>query len=145
MAGPKEAAKLGTTAVGMVRAEGFVQTVNQPSGAHRIAALADHPAQKAPAAITIAAPSRVNAIANGELADTRRAGSYTVRRFESRQKLAPELIQIGVGPFTVAKRQGPDGTVLRYAVPAARPTTSCRRSTRSCPRHCGSSPSASAA
>ncbi|MFI0774675.1 hypothetical protein [Streptomyces sp. NPDC021212] len=54
--GPEEAAKLGTAAVGMVRAGGFVQTVNQPSGAHRIAALADHPVQKAPATLTIAAP-----------------------------------------------------------------------------------------
>ncbi|MFE9064585.1 M1 family metallopeptidase [Streptomyces violaceusniger] len=117
VAGPEEAQKLGTSAIGMVRAKGVVQTINQPSGAHRIAAFADHPAQKAPTTITIAAPSRVNAIANGELTATRREGAYTVRRFESRHKLAPELIQIGVGHFTVVKRRGPDGIKLRHALP----------------------------
>ncbi|MGW7693903.1 M1 family metallopeptidase [Streptomyces asiaticus] len=119
VAGPEEAGKLGTSAIGMVRAKDFVQTINQPSGAHRIAAFADHPAQKAPTTLTIAAPSRVNTIANGELTATRREGAYTVRRFESRQKLAPELIQIGVGPFTVVKRPGPDGIKLRYALPSS--------------------------
>ncbi|MEU4895769.1 M1 family metallopeptidase [Streptomyces sp. NPDC044780] len=117
VAGPEEAGKLGTSAIGMVRAKDTVQTLNQPSGAHRIAALADHPAQKAPTTITITAPARLNSIANGELTTSRREGAYTVRRFESRQKLAPELIQIGVGPFTVVKRRGPDGIKLRHALP----------------------------
>lgn len=101
----------------IVRSEGFIQTGAQPSFAHQIAAFADHPAQKAPATITIAAPSRLNSIANGELTTTHREDAYTVRRFESRQRLAPELIQIGVGPFIVVKRKGPDGINLRYAVP----------------------------
>ncbi|MGW3149938.1 M1 family metallopeptidase [Streptomyces sp. NPDC001177] len=110
--------ELGTgSAVGLFRQGSWIQALNQPSGAHRIAALADHPAQKAPATITITAPSRLNSIANGDLTATRRAGAYTTRRFESRRKLATELLQIGVGPFTVVHRQGPHGIELRYALP----------------------------
>jgi aminopeptidase N len=88
----------------LIRYESWVHTSCQPSGAHQIAALADHPSQKAPATITIEAPSQFNAIANGELTGTwhdDKDGDYTTRRFESRQKLATELIQIGVGSFTV--------------------------------------------
>ncbi|NGO11477.1 M1 family metallopeptidase [Streptomyces sp. HC44] len=103
---------------GLFRDKGFVQTLSQPSFAHRMAAFADHPAQKAPATITITAPSRMNSIANGELASVRRDGDFTMRRFENQEKLAPELIQIGVGPFTVVKRQGPDGLKLRHAIPS---------------------------
>ncbi|MFI9169137.1 M1 family metallopeptidase [Streptomyces lincolnensis] len=104
-------------AVGLFRYGSWIQDLNQPSGAHRIAALADHPAQKAPATISITAPSRLNSVANGELTATRRDGAYTTRRFESRQKLATELLQIGVGPFTVVHRNGPHGIKLRYALP----------------------------
>ncbi|MEX3101900.1 MULTISPECIES: M1 family metallopeptidase [unclassified Streptomyces] len=115
---PRQAAQLGTgPVVGMFRDGSWVQTINQPSGAHRIAALADHPAQKAPATITITAPSRLNSIANGDLTATRRDGAYSTRRFESRQKLATELLQIGVGPFTVVHKKGPHGIELRYALP----------------------------
>lgn len=110
--------KLGVgAAYGLVRTGSWVQTSNQPSGAHRIAALADHPAQKAPASITVTAPSRLNSIANGELTATSHHGAYTTRHFESRQKLATELLQIGVGPFTVVHHTGPDGIKLRYALP----------------------------
>ncbi|WP_330293024.1 M1 family metallopeptidase [Streptomyces sp. NBC_00576] len=115
---PQQVAKLGTgAAVGLFRYGSWIQTLNQPSGAHRIAALADHPAQKAPATISITAPARLNSVANGDLTATRRDGEYTTRRFESRQKLATELLQIGVGPFTVVHRNGPHGIKLRYALP----------------------------
>ncbi|MET7694043.1 M1 family metallopeptidase [Streptomyces sp. NPDC005483] len=102
---------------GMVRHGSWIQTSNQPSGAHRIAALADHPAQKTPATITVTAPTKLNSIANGELTATSHHGAYTTRRFESRQKLATELLQIGIGPFTVVHQQGPHGIKLRYALP----------------------------
>lgn len=113
----EEAAKLGTSAYGMVRYGGFVQTAAQPSGAHRIAALADHPAQKAPATLTVTAPSRFGTIANGEQTSSRSAGGWTERRFETRQALATQLLQIGVGPFRVVERKGPHGVRLRHAVP----------------------------
>lgn len=120
VATPRQARRLGTSAVGLIRAQGFVQSINQPSGAHRIAALADHPAQKAPATITITAPSKVNSIANGRLTGTRHAGGSTTRRFTSGEKLAPELIQIGLGRFSVVHRRGPGGIHLRYAVPTGK-------------------------
>ncbi|MGI5493609.1 M1 family metallopeptidase [Microtetraspora malaysiensis] len=114
----QQATALGTSAIGLVRQGTWVQAMNQPSGAHRIAALADHPAQKAPATITVGAPSGLNSIANGDLTGTWREGPLTVRRFDSREKLATELIQIGVGPFTVVHgKKGLGGVGLRYALP----------------------------
>ncbi|MFF5307948.1 gluzincin family metallopeptidase [Streptomyces massasporeus] len=120
--------KLGTgAAIGLVRSGSWIQALNQPSAAHRIAALADHPAQKAPATISIIAPSRLNSVANGDLTATRRDGAYTTRRFESRQKLATELLQIGVGPFTVVHKKGRHGITLCYAPPRTRHGPSNRR------------------
>ncbi|MFE9611328.1 M1 family metallopeptidase [Streptomyces sp. NPDC006012] len=118
VADTQQVTKLGVGgAYGMVRYGSWIQTSSQPSGAHRIAALADHPAQKAPATITVTAPYRLNSIANGELTATRQHGADTTRTFESRQRLAPELLQIGVGPFSVVRHGGPHGTTLRYALP----------------------------
>lgn len=98
----------------------WIQTVNQPASAHWFAALDDHPSKKAPATITIIAPSRFNSIANGDLVDTQPVKgdpTFAQRRFEVKQKLAPELLQIGVGPFTVVNSEGPHGIKLRSALP----------------------------
>jgi aminopeptidase N len=116
----KQMAREGIISFGMVRDGSWIMSICQPAGAHRIAALADHPAQKAPATITIAAPTGLNAISNGDLVDTRPDPddhALTVRRFETGRKLAPELLQIGVGPFTVVTKEGPGGIELRYALP----------------------------
>ena len=106
---------------GLARDGEWIQSLCQPSVAHRMAALADHPSQKAPATITISAPSRLNSIANGELTGTwpdTQNPDMTVRRFETPFKLAPELLQIGVGPFTIVRQLGPHGIALRYALPS---------------------------
>jgi len=105
---------------GLVRYQGFVEAMNQPSGARRILAVSDHPAQKAPATISITAPSQQNSIANGRLVSTVRTGKTTTRVFREDRKLATELLQIGVGPFTVLHRKGPHGMDLRYAVESAK-------------------------
>ena len=113
------AAKFDLTAVlGLSRFGDWIQCMNQPASAHKFAAFADHPAQKAPAIVVISAPARLNSIANGELKAQWRDGENIVRRFESARKLAPELIQIGVGPFTVLQSDGPHGIKLRSAVPS---------------------------
>ena len=114
------ARRLQTLAYGLIRAGDWLQTVPQPSGAHRIAALADHPSQKAPATITIVAPSHLNSISNGELVGEWRDPvdpAFTVRRFETGWKIAPELLQIGVGPFTIVRSAGPHGIKLRSVLP----------------------------
>ncbi|QNE20952.1 M1 family metallopeptidase [Kribbella qitaiheensis] len=64
-------------------------------------------------------PSKLNSIAHGRLVSTLRTGSSTTRVFREDRKLATELMQIGVGPFTVLHRKGPHGMDLRYAVPTA--------------------------
>jgi aminopeptidase N len=115
--------QLGKTKVfppGLMHTGSWIQTLCQPSAAHYIAAFADHPTQKAPATIVIAAPTLLNSIANGEKVKTwleDKTGKYTVRQFENREKLAPELLQIAVGPFTVVTGSGPHGIRLRSALP----------------------------
>ncbi|MFF1823538.1 M1 family metallopeptidase [Kribbella sp. NPDC058245] len=104
---------------GLQRYGGWVQTVNQPSGARRIMAVSDHPAQKAPTTFSVTAPATLNSIANGKLISVRKHGDATTRVFREGRKIATELIQIGVGPFTVLHRTGPHGLPLRYAVPTA--------------------------
>lgn len=98
----------------------WIETSLQPSGARRLAAFADHPAQKAPASITLTAPSRFNAIANGELVGSRRNATTTTRTFRSAEPLAPELLQIIVGRFGVLRSEGPGGVRLRHVVPRGR-------------------------
>ncbi|MEV6287789.1 M1 family metallopeptidase [Kribbella sp. NPDC051770] len=104
---------------GLMRIDGWVQTENQPSGARRMLAVADHPAQKAPTDISITGPSRLNSIANGQLVATVKSGARTTRFFHEDRKLATELLQVGLGPFTVLHARGPHGLDLRYAVPTA--------------------------
>ncbi len=104
---------------GLQRYGNWVQTVNQPSGARRILAVSDHPAQKAPATFSVTAPASVNSIANGKLISVRKHGDAITRVFRETRKIAPELMQFGVGPFTVLHRTGPHGLSLRFAVPTA--------------------------
>lgn len=104
----------------IARQDDWIETSLQPSGARRLAAFADHPAQKAPASITLTAPSQFNAIANGELVDSRRDATTTTRTFRSAEPLAPELLQIIVGRFGVLRSDGPGGVRLRHVVPRGR-------------------------
>ncbi|MFK4087913.1 hypothetical protein ACI2LF_27630 [Kribbella sp. NPDC020789] len=69
--------------------------------------------------MSVTAPSELNSIANGKLISVRRYGDAITRVFRERRKIATELIQIGLGPFTVLHRTGPHGLPLRYAVPTA--------------------------
>lgn len=104
---------------GLIHSEDWIQAINQPSGARRMLAVSDHPAQKAPATISITAPARLNSIANGKLFATYKTGKSTTRVFREDRKIATELLQIGVGPFTVVHAKGPHGMDMRYAVPTA--------------------------
>ncbi|GAA0962529.1 M1 family metallopeptidase [Kribbella koreensis] len=104
---------------GLIHYGDWIQAINQPSGARRMLAVSDHPAQKAPATITITAPARLNSIANGKLLKTTRTRTTATRVFREDRRIATELLQIGVGPFTVVHAPGPHGMDLRYAVPTA--------------------------
>ncbi|WBQ04400.1 M1 family metallopeptidase [Kribbella sp. CA-293567] len=105
---------------GLIQYDDWIQAINQPSGARRMLAVSDHPAQKAPATISITGPARLNSIANGKLIRTTPIGKTVTRVFREDRKIATELLQIGVGPFTVVHAKGPHGMDLRYAVPTAR-------------------------
>ncbi|GAA0537224.1 hypothetical protein GCM10010390_43890 [Streptomyces mordarskii] len=71
-------------------------------------------------------------LANGEPAPTRGDGTYGVRGFENRQKLALELMQIGVGAKPSSSPSRPPGsthcakTTLRHSANASSPSPSCK-------------------
>ena len=108
----------GTLPLGLVRIGEWVQATSQPSSAHTYAAFDDHPSKKAPAIVSIEAPSRFNSVSNGELTATWIKGDMTTRTFQNTRKIPPELLQIGVGPFAIVERGGPHGLMLRYALPS---------------------------
>lgn len=118
----------------MFRYGNWAQSISRPSGAHRIAAFAafaDHPAQKAPATATVAAPTGSTCSPTAS-STTRGDGTYGVRGFENRQKLALELMQIGVGAKPSSSPSRPPGsthcakTTLRHSANASSPSPSCK-------------------
>ncbi|SDZ25427.1 Peptidase family M1 [Amycolatopsis xylanica] len=103
---------------GMWRAGNYIQLHNQPVGARRVLAVDDHPSAKAPTTVSITTTGSANSVANGKLVSTTVSGERTTRVFDEPRPLATQLLQVGVGPFTVVHRSGPDGIDLRYAVPS---------------------------
>lgn len=103
---------------GMWHAGEFVQLHTQPTGARRVLAVDDHPSAKAPTTVSITTSGSANSVANGRLVSTSVSGGRTTRVFDEPRPLATELLQVGVGPFTVTHRRGPDGIDLRYALPS---------------------------
>ncbi|AHH98892.1 aminopeptidase N [Kutzneria viridogrisea] len=101
----------------------FIELHNQPAGARRVLAVDDHPSAKAPTSVAITTSGAVNSVANGRLASTTTAGDRTTRVFDEPRPLATELLQVGVGPFTVTHRRGPGGIDLRYALPSTQSAT----------------------
>ncbi|MFD8499080.1 M1 family metallopeptidase [Amycolatopsis sp. NPDC059657] len=102
---------------GMWRAGNHVQLHAQPVGLRRVLAVDDHPSAKAPTTVSITTTGSANSVANGRLVSTSVSGARTTRVFDEPRPLATQLLQVGVGPFTVVHRRGPDGIDLRYAVP----------------------------
>ncbi|WP_370949558.1 M1 family metallopeptidase [Amycolatopsis sp. cg5] len=102
---------------GMWRAGNYIQLHNQPVGARRVLAVDDHPSAKAPTTVSITTTGSANSVANGRLVSTTVSGTRTTRVFDEPRPLATHLLQVGVGPFTVVHRRGPDGLDLRHAVP----------------------------
>ncbi|WP_326846113.1 M1 family metallopeptidase [Streptomyces kaniharaensis] len=106
---------------------GWVPTSNgfavagQPGSAHTVFPCNDHPSDKARFTISVTAPDGLLGVANGELTATEPLGDgRTTRRYESREPMATELVQVSVGDYTVRERPGPHGLPLRDVVPTAR-------------------------
>ncbi|MEV0534804.1 M1 family metallopeptidase [Kitasatospora sp. NPDC050463] len=101
-------------------ADGFA-VAGQPDGAHTVFPCNDHPSDKARFTIAVTAPDGLLGVANGRLTATeRRDGGQTTRRYDAREPMATELVQVSVGDYTVRERTGPGGLPLRDVVPTAR-------------------------
>ncbi|MFI6447150.1 M1 family metallopeptidase [Kitasatospora sp. NPDC050543] len=100
-------------------ADGFA-IAGQPDGAHTVFPCNDHPSDTARFTIHVTAPDAVLGVANGSLGATERRGGQTTRRYDSREPMATELVQVSVGSYTVQERRGPGGLPLRDVVPTTR-------------------------
>ncbi|MFB7620606.1 M1 family metallopeptidase [Kitasatospora sp. NPDC056181] len=100
--------------------DGFA-VAGQPDHAHTVFPCNDHPGDKARFTIDVTAPDGLLGVANGRLTATDHPErGLTRRRYESREPMATELVQVSVGDYTVRERTGPGGLPLRDVVPAAR-------------------------
>jgi aminopeptidase N len=88
-------------------------TAGQPDRAHEIYPVNDHTADKATYTFVIDVPEGTTAAANGVLAGSRTAGGRTVWRYEMRQPMASQVIQIAVGQLDIIDQGSFGGVELR--------------------------------
>jgi aminopeptidase N len=105
--------------------DGFF-TAAQPGCAHTIFPSNDHPSDPASYSFAITVPTGTTAITNGVPTGTHVDGSTTTWRYEQREPMASELIQIAVGDYTVVTGTGPHGMPLRSAVTAGKETATAK-------------------
>jgi aminopeptidase N len=91
-------------------------TAGQPSSAHVIYPVDDHPSDMASYAFRIDVPAGVTAVANGERTGRRTAHGRTVWSYRLRAPMASELVQIAVGRLAVIDRGTVDGVHVRDVV-----------------------------
>jgi aminopeptidase N len=76
-------------------------TAGQPDRAHEIYPVNDHVADKATYSFVIDVPEGTTAAANGLLTGRRTAGGRTVWRYEMRQPMASQVVQVAVGQLDI--------------------------------------------
>src|SRR3954447_8335446 len=99
-------------------------TAGQPSSAHVIYPVDDHPSDMASYAFRIDVPAGVTAVANGQRTGRRSAHGRTVWSYRLRAPMASELVQIAVGRLAVIDRGTVGGVPLRDVVARAAEKTS---------------------
>src|SRR4051812_12643688 len=99
-------------------------TAGQPSSAHVIYPVDDHPSDMATYAFRIDVPAGVTAVANGERTGRRTAHGRTVWSYRLDAPMASELVQIAVGRLAVIDRGSRQGVHLRDVVGRAVEKTS---------------------
>ncbi len=105
--------------------DGFF-TAAQPGCAHTVFPSNDHPSDPASYSFAITVPSGLTAVANGVAAGSSRHGDTITWRFEQREPMASELVQIVVGRYRVIRGTGPHGLPLRSVVVAGKEKASRR-------------------
>jgi aminopeptidase N len=91
-------------------------TAGQPDRAHEIYPVNDHTADKATYSFVIDVPEGTTAAANGVLTSRRTSGGRTVWRYEMRQPMASQLIQVAVGQLDIIDQGRSRGVRLRDVV-----------------------------
>jgi aminopeptidase N len=88
-------------------------TAGQPDRAHEIYPVNDHVADKATYSFVIDVPAGTTAAANGVLTGRTTFGDRTVWRYEMRQPMASQVVQIAVGQLDIIDQGSFKGTELR--------------------------------
>jgi aminopeptidase N len=91
-------------------------TAGQPDESHEIYPVNDHTADKASYSFVIDVPAGTTAAANGVLTSRRTSGGRTVWRYEMREPMASQLIQLAVGQLEIIDRGRSHGVKLRDVV-----------------------------
>jgi aminopeptidase N len=116
---PREVNNGGLGRYGWIRTRDGVFVGAEPDGAHTWFPGSDHPSDKATFGFRVTVPRGLTAIANGELAGTRKGGQDTTYTWRERAPMATYLAMVDVGRFTVRTGRTPGGIPI-YA--AADPT-----------------------
>ena len=91
-------------------------TAAQPDLGHTIYPVNDHTADKATYSFVIDVPAGTTAAANGVLTSRRTTGGRTIWRYEMRQPMASQLIQVAVGQLDILDRGRFRGIRMRDVV-----------------------------
>ena len=95
-------------------------TAGQPDRSHEIFPSNDHPSDKATYSFRLEVPEGVTAVANGTFTGSRTRAGRTSWRYELRQPMATQLVQLAVGDLDVIERGRRRGVHLRDVVPSQR-------------------------
>jgi aminopeptidase N len=88
-------------------------TAAQPDHGHEIYPVNDHVADKATYSFAIDVPAGTTAAANGMLTSRRTSGGRTVWKYEMRQSMASQVVQIAVGQLDIIEQGRFRGVELR--------------------------------
>ncbi len=94
-------------------------TAGQPDRAHEIYPVNDHTADKATYTFLIDVPEGTTAAANGVLASRRTSGGRTLWRYEMRQPMASQVVQVAVGQLDIVPQGSFRNVELRDVVASA--------------------------
>ena len=116
---PKPVKDSSAFSMGWQDQDGYIFTLDEPSGADSWFPSNDHPSDKATYEFRITVPKPNVAAANGVLVATEDQGSDQTFVWEMRQPLATYLAQVTVGDYVVQTGTSPKGVALRnYFAPA---------------------------
>jgi aminopeptidase N len=89
--------------------------VNSPDGAHHWFPSNDDVSERAKYAIRVTVPNDLTVVANGKLVGKDTQGPNTTWSYRANEPMAPNAVEVAVGPYAMADADGPNGLSLREA------------------------------